>query len=391
MPKPPLELLCFCCLFMMACAPDPAGAPDLPPTSATPFLVLDQTGQQDVFGIIELDDGGVALCGSERNQAGGWQLLILRIDAAGAMSWRRSLPSLAYGRASGLCERPGGDLLVCASQGDADQGERCSRLVRLSAQGEVLFDRVYSGRAGLQFCSLTPLNDSSCLIAGGAIDPLPDGGHEGPLYLMACDETGEILWERRQRSPGCHAWYNRALVRDGWIIAFGEGAWAGRADWQGIMAGLDLQGHERWLQTVGGEGNEEGYGLCGSIKRGWLGCGFSPSDGQRRGYAAWFDAAGSLQRQVFFSEISIVAAVEHGDLETLLLTSSQGQLVNHLLDDAGRTLWTRRHGMAGRQLEARALTGSRDGGFIVCGLVDEGPESDIVVLRLDADGQPISF
>lgn len=368
----------------LACVSSETPAPPAPaPFGDDNIHILTQDGQQEVCSMIELNDGGVALAGYSRDTAGtSWQLLFLRLDETGNLLWRKTYPAAVFGRAKGICETATGDLLVCATDGDATTGQRRARILCLDAGGELRWERTYADRGTLDFCCMAPSRDGSFLVGGGAVDYAADGKTQNPLYLMKCNEQGDVLWEKRYYREGCHAWFNQVMVSEGHIFGFGEGGWERAGDWQGIMACLDMEGNVEWIRTAGGDGNEEGYGLTGSWSRGVTGTGFSPSGGRSRGYAVRFGNRGDLRWIRFFQETNIVDAVSYDSGHTLALGFRQGQMVHHLLDDRGDVVWTRRQGVADAQLETRVLAASRHGGFFTCGVATRQGDDDIFFVRL---------
>lgn len=391
----------ICCLIITLCAacdPNPSSPSDNPPVSppsASDHIVrLSQTNSQEARCAVELTDGGLAMGGVSRTRdLSSWNILILRISPSGNTQWVQEIPCNEFGWATGICETTDGNIMVTAADGDSDKQERRSLLIRLDAAGNILWQKTFWGQGNLNLCCLDKTQDGHFLIGGGAVDFMDDGTVQTPLYVLKADGQGEILWEKRYTAAHTNAWLNAIRVYDERIVAFGEGSWDQPDDWQGIMVSLTHLGELTWINTFGhAEGNEEAYGLCGSSEQGFIGSGHAPYPTPGRGYAALIDASGELEWKISIDScLNIPCAVDYGSGRTLLQGGSSGQVLSMLIDSDGETLWTTRVGMPSANLDPRTLLVSRRGGFISCGTLIAGQESDLFFLRLDASAAPQPF
>ncbi|MEM7199349.1 MAG: hypothetical protein AAF628_03730 [Planctomycetota bacterium] len=126
---------------------------------------------------------------------GSTDLLLARISAAGVPVWQRTTGTAGldgtFGRPRATVA-PDGSYFVCAGRDHTGWQGDDLRLVRLSAVGAVVWERVIDAAEDTPK-SVCATADGGCLLLGDIVTP---GGRDHDLWLVKVDAAGSVEWER---------------------------------------------------------------------------------------------------------------------------------------------------------------------------------------------------
>lgn len=135
-----------------------------------------------VVGVASGNDGDVQ---GLRGGQDGW---VLRVDTEGALIWQRCLGGSDLDALSDLEAMANGDVIVCGETNSTDGDVQSSIaggdawLVRLSANGDILWERCYGGSSGEGFGSIIRNEIGSYVLGGGSASSDGDvPGNQGSL------------------------------------------------------------------------------------------------------------------------------------------------------------------------------------------------------------------
>ena len=141
------------------------------------------------FGMLALSDGDLLLYGSTIHEAGGREALYaLRVAADGEVVWEFFDDADEDRFISGATETPQGDLAL--SVAGLDNGG----LVKLSAEGEVLWARTYE-LADSQYPTEVIQNDGGGFLLAGYYAGQASG-QRADVWLAGCSPSGELEWQK---------------------------------------------------------------------------------------------------------------------------------------------------------------------------------------------------
>ncbi len=206
------------------------------------------------YGLAEMPDGGYAICGWTNSYgAGAEDVYLLRVTATGDTLWTRT-----YGGTSGDA---GYDLGVTRDSGLIVLGVKGSDiyLIRTNAAGDTLWTRTYGGANSDFATALVATADDGYFIAGATNS---FGAGSGDAYFLRIDQNGTILWSRTcggSRNDWATAAAETAdhgFVVAGYTESFGHGGY------DVYVIRLNAQGDTLWTRTYGEDGDEMGYDVC---------------------------------------------------------------------------------------------------------------------------------
>lgn len=322
--------------------------PALPQTAGTLWgKVFGGPGMDEASLVKALEGGGYLLGGATSSfGAGGKDLLLVKIDASGAVLWAKSYGT-SDDETGAFFPLPGGGLLAEGVSVNAE-GHYVFFLVRLDEDGAILWQKTYGGPdSGLYGGPL--LEDGGALINGFSFSY---GTLNSSVKVLRVDGTGEILWQKDYTTPG--------IVAGGFLedsdhtpVAFGVFTDLMTSNPDLWAAKFDATGNLLWQKTYGG-GDVEAPSLLWPLPEGgYLLSGNTLSFG-----------AGSGDR-------------------------NQGDLWLLRLDDNGDVVWQKTYGGAGDEYGLPYPI--PEGGFFLAAFTDSfgAGGDDLWILKLDAGGEPV--
>jgi len=254
--------------------------------------------------------GGWVLLGSTRSSgAGGWDVYLVKVDAAGQWEWEQT-----YGGSgddcgwSVACTADGGYAIVGStaswSAGDADV-----YLIKIKADpaGELDWYRSFGGPYSDGAHSVRQTTDGGFIIAGytqgtGA-PPFPSFAGDDSAWLIKTHANGSLEWQRvfgdiatsAEDMPGClEQGRDVQLTADGGYLLAGYRFVA--PDFDAWLIKADDQGQNPWYRTYGGGAADQAEAVILTAEGGYALAGMSRSVGPYE--QAWLlkiDADGEQQ------------------------------------------------------------------------------------------------
>ena len=235
------------------------------PTSDGGYIVLGETRSSD--GMVVGFHGGVA-----------YDLWVLKLDGSGAIEWQRCLGSSEAETPGSITSTlDGGYILVGGAgtvSGDVSEslGNGDIWLVRLTAEGDILWDRAFGGTDFDYGVEVTALADGTFMVLGTVFSmdlDASDNHGASDLWLGRVDANGTLLQSRCYGGSGIDTGRTMRSYPDGAVIfggvtnstngdVFGNSS-AYRKAWVVYVANdWDI----RWERTLGGGGGgDQAYGL----------------------------------------------------------------------------------------------------------------------------------
>lgn len=214
-------------------------------------------GTEAARSVFPLANGGYIVAGSvslgPSGEADAW---VLRLDEDGHVLWQKSYGSALDDWANSARPTPDGGYVVVGSTFwmDADF-HRDAWILKLDAEGAVLWQRSYGGPSEEQFSSVAPTSDGGVVVAGYTFSY---GAGNQDAWVLRLDRTGNVLWQRAYGGPGPDwATSIRSAPDGGYIVAggFRVGGVAG-SDTGGRpnawVLKLDIAGSIVWQKLYGG-------------------------------------------------------------------------------------------------------------------------------------------
>jgi hypothetical protein len=296
----------------------------------------------------------------------------------------------------------GGYLLAgsTTSGSSGGPGDRDVYLVKISAEGEKLWEIVIgSPEASEEVSSLRQTRDGSIVLAGST-RPVETGGYT--TYLVKTDRLGAVIWSRTfPHGKGGHC--VQETSDGGYIVAGGSRLVAGVARVDDVhLLKTDSDGKQQWEKFFGGEEFDSGVSVSETRDHGYVVAGYTRSfgEGSRALYVIKTDAAGdTLWHRTLHGEgcargYSVVQMVEENHEyfvvagETAPAFEEPSDVYVIKVRSNGELVWERTFGGvdSDRGLDVQEAD---DGGYIVAGSTRSFGAGiwDFYFLKIDRPGE----
>lgn len=147
-------------------------------------------GNQRAWAMVPVGNGFAIAAQTDRSSGGGWDALVLRVDAAGNQVWSRAFGGPGVDRLFGIAAASDGGVAVTGSRSEAPGAALGVLAARLDSSGSVMWDRRFGGA-----------RDS----LGHAIASTSDGGFVITGYGQNADANNDISLTKLSAS-GVPAW-----------------------------------------------------------------------------------------------------------------------------------------------------------------------------------------
>lgn len=200
---------------------------------------LGDTGYDDGYDIIAMPDGGAAVTGFVwTDERRGFDLIVIRLSAAGETVWRRSFHRAGFEAGTALDVTPDGGLVVLGTTSIDGLRDQDLWAIRLDANGAKLWERTYGGPKPEEPWGLAASASGGFLIAAQTFSQ----GNGGDIWLFRLTPDGAVAWERTFGGP---QWDHPSSLLEtpaGGILVGGHTASKGAGFEDGWLLHLDAEG-----------------------------------------------------------------------------------------------------------------------------------------------------
>lgn len=267
-------------------------------------LTLGNEGENRMAQLVPLADGGFLMVGTTDAAGDGIPALhgrmdawVVRISAQGTVLWQKVYGGAGNERGvSALALPDGGFLLGCESGSQKDNkyvrstnhGGYDSWLVRLSANGDVLWDKHFGGSKNDAVAAMLMISPDNYWIVHASDSPDGDLKRERTLgakdvWLTSLNAKGEILWQKTYGGSQNDDIYSIKKDKLGNIILCGTTFSADgdittqHGEGDAWLLCLNASGEVRWSQTYGGTKPDGANDVCPTADGGYILAGMARS------------------------------------------------------------------------------------------------------------------
>ncbi len=260
--------------------------------------------------VTQTSDGGFLLAGSSYSGAdgnktsanfGGSDFWIVRTDAAGHKLWDRAYGGTGNDDLWRVKALPDGGFALAGSSSSSIDGNKTGTnygasdfwLVRVDAKGDKLWDRAFGGAGSEELRGLDLVADGGFLLAGASGSP-PDANKTSPhfghddFWLVRVNTNGNKVWESSfGGSDSDFPIAVQSTTDGGWVIGGGSTsatngcksspAFGGEDFW---LVRVNANGVKMWDQSFGGSGAEYVSAINQTAEGGFLVAGVSASSAE---------------------------------------------------------------------------------------------------------------
>lgn len=184
---------------------------------------------EEAHGIIQTPDGNLVVTGYTTSYGNGRaDILVMKVDPDGDMIWRRNYggPGNEAGEAIALTDN--GDLLVAGWTNSEGSGSLDGTVLKLNSEGVYQWQRHYGAARKDVFYGLTTLQDGFA-VSGYASDPIH--GNKS-MWAARMSLNGDLIWDKKYTGQDDDLGHSISRTDDGgFILAGGTKSYAvGQSD-----------------------------------------------------------------------------------------------------------------------------------------------------------------
>jgi hypothetical protein len=235
--------------------------PDLRRTGDGPSIewqtAIGGRGEDTAYDMWPTGDGGWVVAGSTRNaDDGDFDVAVVRLNADGEMVWARRYGGPGLDIAFGVRTLHDGTIVVAGWTSRIGAGEGDFLLLGLRPDGTLAYERAFGTAGEERATSLTVTREGDIAIIGESYGVSGDSR----FYLVLADPDGNLLWERTYDDGPLN---ERGLaileLADGYLLAgnsmdTSSGSTATRSD--GYVVRTDRDGRQIWARSYGGDAHD---------------------------------------------------------------------------------------------------------------------------------------
>ena len=172
------------------------------------------------YDIIELADGSIAATGVNGlspDGGGGLDLWVMKLNGNGNKLWEKIIGGKYVDEGQALISDADGNILVAGDTAPADNGKGDAWLVKLTQQGDVLWQKTYATAGNDMAFDLIATTDENYLLGG-----LREVGAANDVLLIKTDKNGNELWAKNYGSQKKELGFGLAEYWDGGYIVAGK-------------------------------------------------------------------------------------------------------------------------------------------------------------------------
>lgn len=250
-------------------------------------------GYDEFQSIKPTSDGGFIVCGQTDVVDALGDVLLVKIDATGAISW-----SETYGAASksdygySVRQTNDGGYIVAGSTKSVGTGLFDIVLIKTTSTGAVTWSKVYGGTSDDIPRCVEQTADNGYIVAGYSTSY----GSNAQMYLLKVTSTGTTTWSKTVGGSNSEVAYDVKQLSDGSYAVAGYSDSYGAGNFDMMLVKLTSAGAISWSKTYGGTAEDRALGLKITGDNGYILTGFTNSfgGGSSDYYLVKTDAGGTL-------------------------------------------------------------------------------------------------
>ena len=327
--------------------------------------------------------------------AGGADLLIAKYNSSGVLQWERLLGGTGSDQSQGVAIDSLDNIIVVANTNSDGAGGFDFLIAKYNSSGVLQWDRTLGG-TGLEICNGVAVDSLDNIIGTGYTNS--DGAGSYDLLVVKYSSSGVLQWDRTLGGTGDDFGYGVATDSLDNIILSGSTASDGAGGNDLLLAKYNSSGVLQWDRTLGGASSEGGNAVAVDSLDNIIVTGSTSSGGAGGAdlLIAKYNSSGVLQwdRTLGGAGTEQGQGVAIDSLDNIIVTGptgSDGAGGNDLLlakyDPSGVLQWDRTLGGTGQDSGKKVAVDSLDN-IIVTGQTtsDSAGGDDIFLAKLPSDG-----
>jgi Divergent InlB B-repeat domain len=167
-------------------------------------------------------DGGYIVVGSTSSFGAAGDAWVLKLDGAGVPQWQRTYGGPASDAASCVQQTADGGFLVAGSTSSFGRGLSDVWVFRLSAAGDLVWQRTYGG-SGTDYAVSLALTPAGEAYIAASTASFSYATRKTDFWVIKISSSGDIIWQRQYGGNDADSCASLELTFDGGCIVSGTG------------------------------------------------------------------------------------------------------------------------------------------------------------------------
>jgi hypothetical protein len=346
-----------------------------------PVLLAAQPTWKRVYGGFDVDyaydavltdDGGVVVVGSTGSFGNGnSDVYLFKVDEFGVRQWSTTLGSAALEVGNAIILMNDGGFTIVGSTNATPSGDYDGLVMRVSPDGQLLWQRNLGGGAWDFLYSVDRTDDDGVFVAGVSYSSFS----AGEAWVVRLNSSGEELWTLGYGGEGFSQANSVCSTIDGGGVITGALA-ATNSDTNALVLKFDSNSNVQWANSYGGDQLDIGRHIINTLDGGYSVLGISRSFGTvTEQYHFKLGPDGSLEWERNWGQIADQEGYEHLQLPNadyasigFVTQGGAGGKDMFLLksDPNGQFLFGQTQGGVDDEIGYAILR--TDGGYLMCGI-----------------------
>ena len=204
--------------------------------------------------VVQTTDGGFVIAGHTKSKGSGeWDMLILKLDAQGRLLWDKTFGGSDWDKAFSIAQAADGGFVAVGFTYSKGAGKADVWAIRLDAQGKLLWEKTFGGQESEFGYSVTSTIDGGFVIVGSIESK---GAGKADVWVIRLDVQGELLWDRIFGGSGLEEGHSVVQTTDGGFVIVGSTEHQHSEEWDMLVFKLDAKGNLLWDKTFGIVGSD---------------------------------------------------------------------------------------------------------------------------------------
>ncbi len=198
------------------------------------------TNNDRAHAVARAYDGGYVMAGFSESDdfdisdpRGSYDFWVVKVSETGELAWQHSYGGTEIDIANDVAQTHDGGYVITGSTISADgdvsasQGGSDAWVIKIDAQGQLLWERTYGGSAFEAAEAICPTRDGGFVVVGNSRSTDKDVGTnagENDLWIFKVDSRGQLLWEQALGGTDLDFGFDILESSDGAILVVGETA-----------------------------------------------------------------------------------------------------------------------------------------------------------------------
>jgi hypothetical protein len=353
------------------------------------------------ISVLQTIDGGFIVTGYTRSYGAGKEdVYLVHTDAVGSVRWSKAYGGKESDFGWAVMQTTDKGFIVTGYTNSFGNGGYDVYLVKTDAAGKMLWQKTFGNKLDDRSWDLDKTVDGGFIIVGET-EPRKTG--ERDALLIKTDANGNVQWQKTYGGPGDDRCFSIRQAADGGFIFCGITYSFGAGDRDAYVVKTDAQGIVKWSKTFGGEKSDVAHSVRLTSDGGYFVTGYTASFSTALNDVYLIKLADSGQviwKKTFggaddFHTLYGEETRDGGYIISGGIISSSGRGMSACLiktDSKGNHLWTRKF----TETVFKPFTSTRgynggqtsDGGYLLAGdvFVYKSEKSLVYLVKLDKNG-----